>query len=219
MAEARRALLYANNLLPKIQLQGKSPYELFTRHAKPSLSEFSFGQDIVYWQHRMKLEKLDPLGQRGRYLSAMSQIAHSVPGAHLIWCLARDDVVIVLHVKPYGVCAMLLPRTLGGTGVQGSVRGANGPLAGLKSDTGGGATVTTRESQDNADPGATAHLDLRGPAQDGAGTTEKNRSLVRGGTTSCMFFPYPAFASLMCTRTYSFLPTLHCGKCVTIGVG
>ena len=34
-----------------------------------------------------------------------------------------------------------------------------------------GATVLTRESGDNADLGATAHRGLRGPAQDGAGTT------------------------------------------------
>ena len=46
-AEAARALLYAKNLLPKIQLQGKCPYELFTGHAKPSLPEFAFGQDSL----------------------------------------------------------------------------------------------------------------------------------------------------------------------------
>ena len=155
----------------KIQLQGKCPYELFTGHAKPSLPEFSL-EDIVYWQPRVKREKLDPPGQRGQYLgSAMSQIAHSVPGAHRIWCLATDDVVIVPHVKPYGVRAMLLPRTMGGTGVQGSVRGANGILVGSTSDAGGGATVSKRELQDNADMGTTAHRGLRGPAQDGAGTT------------------------------------------------
>ena len=101
----------------------------------------------------------------------MSQIAHSVPGAHRIWCLATDDVVIVPHVKPYGVRAMLLPGTVGGTGMQGSVRGANGTLAGSKSDAGGGATVPMRESRDNADLDATAHRGLCGPAQDGAGTT------------------------------------------------
>ena len=94
----------------------------------------------------------------------MSQIAHSVPGAHHIWCLATDDVVIIPHVKPYGVCAMLLPKAVGGTGVQGLVRGANGTLAGSKSDGGGGATVPTRESRDIADLGATAHRGLRGPA-------------------------------------------------------
>ena len=100
----------------------------------------------------MKREKLDPPGQRGRYLgSVMSQIAHSVPGAHRIWCLATDDVVIAPHVKPNGVRAMLLPRTVGGTGVQGLVRGANGALAGSKYDTGGSATVLTRQLRDNAD--------------------------------------------------------------------
>ena len=67
-AEAARALLYARNLLPKIQLQGKCLYELFTGQAKPSLPEFSFGQAIVYRQLRVKREKLDPPGQRGRCL-------------------------------------------------------------------------------------------------------------------------------------------------------
>ena len=81
----------------------------------------------------MQREKLDPPGQRGRYLgSAMSQIAHSVPGAHRVWCLATDDVVIVPHVRPYDVRAMLLLGTVGGTGVQGLVRGENGTLACLE---------------------------------------------------------------------------------------
>ena len=66
--EAARALLYEKTLFPRIQLQGKCPYELFTGHAKPSLPEFAFGQDIVYWQPRVKREKLDPPDQRGRYL-------------------------------------------------------------------------------------------------------------------------------------------------------
>ena len=71
--EAARALLYAKNLLPKIQLQGKCPYEVFTGQAKPSLPEFSFGQEVVYWQPRVKREKLDPPDQRGQDLgSAMS---------------------------------------------------------------------------------------------------------------------------------------------------
>ena len=94
-----------------------------------------------------------------------------MPGAHRIWCLATDDMVIVPHVKPYSVHAMLLPGTVGGTGVHGLVRGANGTLAGSKSDASGGATVPTRESRDNADLGATAHRGQRGPSQDGAGTT------------------------------------------------
>ena len=112
--KATRALLYMKNLLPKIQLQGKCPYVLFKRRAKPLLPGFSFGQGIVYRQPRMKREKLDPPGQQGRYLCcAMSQIAHSVPGTHRVWCLATDDVVIVPHVKPYGVCAMLLPISVG----------------------------------------------------------------------------------------------------------
>ena len=59
---------------------------------------------------------------------------------------------------------MLLPGNVGGTGVHGLVRGANGTLAGTKSDAGGGATVPMRESGDNADLGATAHRGLRGPA-------------------------------------------------------
>ena len=29
---------------------------------------------------------------------------------------------------------------------------------------------------------------------------------------------YPTFASIMCTRTYALLPTLHCGQCDTRGV-
>ena len=66
---------------------------------------------------------------------------------------------------------MLLLETVGGTGVQVSVWGANGTLAGLKSDAGSGATVSTRELRDNADLGATVHRLLRGPAQDGARTT------------------------------------------------
>ena len=71
--------------LPKIQSQGKCPYEVFTRQAKPLLPEFLFGQDVIYWQPRVKREKQDPPGQRGRYLSsAMSQIALSMPGAHCI---------------------------------------------------------------------------------------------------------------------------------------
>ena len=41
-AEAARALLYAENLLPKLHLHGKCLYELFTGHAKPLLPEFSF---------------------------------------------------------------------------------------------------------------------------------------------------------------------------------
>ena len=61
-AEAARALLYAKSLLPKIQLQGKCPYELFTEQAKPSLPEFSFEQEIIYWRPRVKREKLDPPG-------------------------------------------------------------------------------------------------------------------------------------------------------------
>ena len=101
----------------------------------------------------------------------MSQLAHSVPDAHRIWCVAKDDVVIVPHVKPYGVCALLLPETVSGTGVQGSVPGANGTLVGSKSDAGGGTTVPTRESRDNAGLGETAHRGLRGPAQDWAWTT------------------------------------------------
>ena len=109
----------------------KCPFKLFTGQTKLSLPEFSFGQEIVYWQPRVKREKLDPPGQWGQDLgSALSQIAQSVLGAHRIWCLATDDVVIVPHVKPYGVRAMLLPGTVGGKGVQGSVRGANGTLAG-----------------------------------------------------------------------------------------
>ena len=132
-AEVARALLYAKNLLPKTQLHGKCPYELFTGQAKPSLPEFSFGQEVVHWQPRVKREKVDPPGKRGPYLgSAMSQIAHSMPGAHRILCVATDDVVIVPHVKLYGVCAMLLTGTVGGTGVQGSAWGGEWDPRGFK---------------------------------------------------------------------------------------
>ena len=41
----------------------------------------------------------------------------------------------------------------------------------FKCDAGGGATVPTRESRDDADLGATVHRGLRGPAPDGARTT------------------------------------------------
>ena len=137
-------------MLPKIQLHEKCPYDLFTERSKPSLPDFSFGQEVVFWQPRVKREKLDPPGQRDRYLgSAMSQIAHSVPGAHRIWCLAKDDVVTVLHVKPYGVRVLLLP-SVDGAGVQGSVREAIGTPEGSTSDAGDGAAAPTRETRDAA---------------------------------------------------------------------
>ena len=91
----------------------------------------------------------------------MSKIANFVPGARRIWCVAKDDVVIVPHVKPYGVCALMIPETVGGTGVQGLVRGATGTRAGSRSDAGDGTTVPTRESPDHADLGATVYRGLR----------------------------------------------------------
>ena len=72
-AKVARTLRYAKNLLRRIQLHGKCPYEVFTGRAKPSLPHFSFGQEVVFWQPRVKREKLGPPGQRGQYLgSAMS---------------------------------------------------------------------------------------------------------------------------------------------------
>ena len=78
--------------------------------------------------------------------------------------MAEDDVVIVPYVKPYGVRALLLPETVGGTGVQGLVRGEHWTLARWRSNSVGGTTVLTRESRDNTDLGATVHRGLRGPA-------------------------------------------------------
>ena len=85
-AEAACSFVQTRNTTPRKCFSGKSAWEMFTGQSPPSLSDFFFGQKVLYWQPRVEREMWDAPRVEARYLSkAVHHLHNSHPGCFRVW--------------------------------------------------------------------------------------------------------------------------------------
>ena len=96
--------VYVHNLTPRVVLDGKTPWEVFTKRPSLSLPKFYFGERVTcYVDERLRQTKaakqVNPLGKmqlpsgEARYLGrATDPLTYSFPGGHRVWETAEGKV-------------------------------------------------------------------------------------------------------------------------------
>ena len=105
--------VYMHNLTPRVVLDGKTPWEFFTKRTSPSLPKFYFGEHVACYvdekQRQTKAAKqVDPLGKmqlpwrEARYLGPTTDpLTYSFPGGHRVWETAEGQSEPVRYTGGY----------------------------------------------------------------------------------------------------------------------
>ena len=88
--------VYVHNLTPRKELDGKTPWGIFTKHPEPSLPKFYFGEHVTCYvddkrRQTTAVKQVDPLekmqlpSREERYLGpATDPLSYSFPGGHRV---------------------------------------------------------------------------------------------------------------------------------------
>ena len=99
-AEAANAFVYTMNLIPSVENNLETPFEMFCKNSPPPMLPYPFGESVRFWVPLLRRAKLSTPGLPGRFLGPGIQGHMESPGSYRIWDDAVKRVRTVSDLAP-----------------------------------------------------------------------------------------------------------------------